>query len=54
MKKIENDNEKTPIKATDSECTVRLKDGIVLQTFIKKCSSKMLWFTPHILYWFPT
>lgn len=49
MKKIETENEKTPIKATDS---VRFKD--VPQTFIKKCSPQMLWLTPHVLYWFPT
>lgn len=51
MKKIETENEKTPIKATDS---VRFKDGIVPQTFIKKCSLQMLWLSPHVLYWFPT
>lgn len=45
MKKIETENEKTPIKATDS---VRFKDGIVPQTFIKKCSLQMLWLTPHV------
>lgn len=35
---IETENKKTPIKATDPECNVRFKDGIVPQTFIKKCS----------------